>query len=421
MKCWRVGLAAIGLLLSGCSTVSTRPVGNAAPGIAYQLPLGKMRLRVTEASGVLSVLLDGPLVVGDPDQRLVAALPQSGVADNNVTVTVDGKTNLLQKVEVISTGRLTDIATNIAKSVVFLQGSDTASGVTVFAGVYDVDALPEAARAANDKLAEYFGTVCQRGASLASLPLGKALADVGQTGDEEKAFLKDRLLRCRAMVLAGADVRDLIRISVAPVREGPAPLVAMPGAHSISPYDLAACRSGICYRPYRSRQVTLDVRGAFSLTDVFLLPDPDALIHVALPAGVFAQQKYTLDFTDGVLTKYQRDGKSELVGLSNLPVAIVTTVLSAPAEALGLRQKGLEAQTAYLGALNNAVAAKNAAAAQCAGKPERCPDTAYKLIGGRLSAPTGGAGGPGPDSNPAPASTNVPISTLSDDVPAGPG
>ena len=90
----RLGIALLACAVSACATVETRPLGLSQPsGIAYQLPLGKMRLRVVETAGIVSVLLDGPLVTGDPDHQLVAHLPQSGVADNNVTVTVDGKTN----------------------------------------------------------------------------------------------------------------------------------------------------------------------------------------------------------------------------------------------------------------------------------------------------------------------------------------
>lgn len=382
--------AALLLSMSACTTVDTRSLASGAQGIAYQLPVGKMRLRVVEASGVVSVLLDGPFVVGDPDHALVARLPQSGVADNNVTVTVDAKTNLLNKVEVVSTGKLTEILTNVTKSVVFLQSSNEANGTTLFAGLYAVDDLPSAASAANAKLAEYFATVCGDVVAGRSPRYSAQLKAAGQEAKDEKAAAKERLLRCRKMADAGAGDAGtgsgLIHIDVKPVAARQAVAGADDGASGSGP-DTTVCMRGICYRPYRPREVTLGVRGAFQLSDVFLLPDPDSLIHVDLPSGVTAEQKYTLDFTDGVLTKYQRDGKSELVGLASLPFTIVEAALSAPASALGLKQKNVEAQANYLEAVGKLVDKQKAAREACEGaaKAATCPDTAYKLIGGPVS------------------------------------
>ena len=382
--------AALLLSMSACTTVDTRPLASGSQGIAYQLPLGKMRLRVTEASGVVSVLLDGPFVVGDPDHALVARLPQSGAADNNVTVTVDAKTNLLNKVEVVSTGKLTEILTNATKSVVFLQSSNVADGTTLFGGLYAVDELPSAASAANAKLAEYFTSVCGDVIAGGSPRYAAQLKAVEPEMKDEAAAVKERLLRCRKMADAGADAAErgsgLIKIDVQPVAARPA-VSRLGDRPSGSAPDTKACMRGICYRPYRPREVTLGVRGAFQLSDVFLLPDPDSLIHVDLPSGLMAEQKYTLDFTDGVLTKYQRDGKSELVGLASLPFTIVEAALSAPASALGLKQKNIEAQANYLDAVGKLVDKQKAVREACDGaaKAATCPDTAYKLIGGPVS------------------------------------
>lgn len=380
-----------------------------------------MRLRVVDSgTGILSVLIDGPIVSGDADHQLVTRLPQSGSADNDVTVTVDPKTNLLQKVEVTSTGQLTAIATNIAKSLAYLQTSNQELGITVFAGMYEIEDLPGAGNAANVALENYYRTVC-RYRTTASLPFAAELKKLGESEDSDKSDVVARLKRCRAMAIGGADTaiaQRLIRITVGtPPAALPAPDRLGGGrAVAVDPDrpDVTRCRQGICYRPYTTRQVNLNVVGAFALSDTFLIPDRRALVMVDLPAGAFAVQKYTLDFTDGVLTKYHRDGKSELVGLAGLPVEIVKTILSAPVEALGLKQKKLEAQSSYLGALDKAVAQQETTAALCAKSKQRCPDTAYKLIGGKVT-PDGGDTGRAGDSEtpPVPAPTPTPSPTPS--------
>jgi len=391
-------------VLSGCATVSTAPLSAVSNGVTYALPKGKMRLEVVEASGVLSVTLGGPVVIGDPDTRLVAHLPQSGTADNNVTVTVDSKTQLLQKVDVVSTGELTTIATNLAKSFAMLQSGTEAIGIKVFSGAYDFADLPAGAEAANAKIAEYYASLCNGPNEQQQLPFAKQVAKLTTKPIELEAILSARLTRCVRMQLAGADTasaRALITITVGP--PGAPPVAnATAGGQTPAPTATRRCAAGICYRPFTVRSATLDVKGAFRLTDLFLIPDERSLVLVDLPAGVFAEQKYTLEFSDGVLTRYQRQGKSELVGLTALPIEMLKAVLSAPVEALGLNQKGLEAQTSYLGTVDKLTAQQQTTAVNCAKAGATCPRTAFKLIGGAISgeatagAPgdTGGTGAP---------------------------
>ena len=246
-----------------------------------------------------------------------------------------------------------------------------------------------------------------------ALPFVEQLRKLGSDPSADKPAMQERLLRCRAMSEAGVDNADrdggLIRIQVAAPARG-AVMAGFPTARSVATGDTAACVRGICYRPYRPRAVTLDVRGAFRLSDIFLIPDPNSLVHVSLPSGVTAEQKYTLDFTDGVLTKYQRDGKSELVGLASLPFKIAEAAISAPTDALGLKQKNVEAQTSYLEAVGKLAAQQNAAREACNGvaKAASCPNTAYKLIGGRLSQDAKAAPHSAGDSDAPPAKDKPP-------------
>ena len=149
----------------------------------------------------------------------------------------------------------------------------------------------------------------------------------------------------------------------------------------------AACARGLCYRPMTTVGVTLGVRGASRQRDVFLVPDAARTMVVQLPQGVFAQQKYVLVFSDGVLTEYGQNTKSELVGFSTLPVSVVTAILKAPATALGLRTADLKAQADYLAQLQALQTAQASAAATCRTDSNVCPLTALKIIGARITPP----------------------------------
>jgi hypothetical protein len=126
-------------------------------------------------------------------------------------------------------------------------------------------------------------------------------------------------------------------------------------------------------------------------------------MHVDLPAGLFAEQKYTLTFTNGVLTNYTQNAQSELVGLFQLPADVLRAFLQAPAEALGLRQSNVTAETSYLNAVRANADAQRQAAETCAANRNACPDSATRLIRVQITPPQPSGSGSG-----TPVSTGVP-------------
>lgn len=374
------------LMVSGCASVSTTRVGPGAStsqGTSYHLARGQLRLKVTDTDGTLSVLVEGPEVTSDPYALMYSNAPASGTSDNHVTIDLDRKTNLLSKVEVTSVGRLTDIVKDLTKAMVMLQGSESTTSIPVINKLYDISDLPAAAAEANQRLEAYFRGKC-RGVASSSLPYSAELKKAGYKEDDSVA-IQAMLLRCRGLVLAGAPNATaqggLIKIDV----ENAAAAIPLRDVASTPGIDFSKCARGICYRPYTSITVTLSVRGAFQTSTAFLLPDPNALAFIDLTQGVFATQRYTLEFGDGVPTRFDKDAKSELVGLAKLPVEIFTTILSAPGEALGLRKKALEDQNSYLDVVKASAAKQDEVAAVCAQKPENCPKTAYKILGGQVN------------------------------------
>lgn len=372
----------LSLTLAGCATVSTQTRTDNADGIAYHLPTGKLRLTVTDNAGVIAVVLGGPVMGPDPAFPMMARIPRGNLSDNNVTVSVDDKTTLLESVDVTSVGRVTDIATNLAKSFA-LQGSDATDAVVIYDNnrIVPTD-IAQAAQNANAALQDYYTNNCRYRKSDA-LPFSRELKNAGQSDDDAAKAFTDKMLYCRDLALAGAADARSTNLIQASTSMG---AVATQEARSLSTETRANCARGVCYRPLTPLDVTLSVRGVYSRSDTFLVPDPNTVLFVDLVGGAFATQKYTLGFTDGVLTSYKQDGQSEVVGLVSLPLAIAKAVLSVPAEALGLKQKNEEAKTSYLTAVAAAEAKQGELAQLCKASANRCPATAYKIIGGPITS-----------------------------------
>lgn len=367
------------LASSGCAAVRTQHVATApavAQGIAYYLPSGLLRLSIVESGGAISVTLDGPHIVQDNDALLVSHLPRSGTADNNVTVTVDPNTHFLSKVEATSTGRLADITANAVRSFSFLQSAQERSGETIFERDFMWDEAGVVTRAANRALAAYFHQNCGRGFAPENEPFSRELGQLGKESEAEAAARRQRVLLCQRLAMAGLTSRPeqtLIELSVDNLRS---PSLRADAAA----LDYGVCGRGICYRPFMPLRMTLRVGEYFSQTKSFLIPDENRLMFVNLASGVFAEQKYTLTFHQGRLTSYQQDADSELVGLARLPGNIVGGLISGPAEALGLRQQSLTAETSYLNAVRSNIEAQQQTADQCRDNPQACEPGAYNVI-----------------------------------------
>lgn len=317
------------VILSGCASVETSGLQSGAQGVGYYLPKGKFELTVVDDSGGLSATLAGPVMVADERYPLVTRLPRSGTSDNHVTVTVDPKTNLLSKVDVTSTGDVATIAKSIAKTVAMIQAAGGSSGKTIFDKVYDLTELGDgtAANDVNAFLQQYFAAQCGP-ATANTMPLGDELTASGYEATVAKADRKTQLLYCRKLSLAGLSTARANTLVTIAVSDRPSPRTAAwrrtdPQTGTAVPdpsFDGGRdCGRGICYRPFRPTRIALEVKGAFSQSGVFLVPDETQTLFVGLPQGAFAEQKYTLTFTEGVLTEYEQNSKSELVGALALP------------------------------------------------------------------------------------------------------
>ncbi len=360
----------LGVTLGGCATVSTgRQAESNGRGISYHLPQGLLRVTVTDAEGTISVLVAGPVMVADPSHRLSTVIHRGTISDDDVTIGVDAKTNLLSSVAVTSEGRLDDILESAVRTAVALQGSNTEGGRVVFEGLYRVDQLTQAETDANRALREHFADLCT--------PMPAAVA----AGGTETAAQR----RCRELERAGARSGNPVSIAM-----DQAPPVLRAG----DTVDLRPCQRGVCYRPLVPARVSLTF-GRSRQTQPMLFPDETQIIAINLLSGVFAQQKYELKFTDGVLTSYMQNSRSELVGLVSLPLTIVKAVISAPGQLLGARQTAAASEQSYLAAIASLAQQRASLRATCAAQPQDCPESALRIIRASTSGGSSGAGNGG--------------------------
>lgn len=382
MTRWFTILAA--LVSSGCTTMQTRPAGDAGQareGVGYYLPEAVFRLSVTQTGGALTVEVGGSQNLPDRTAALEARLPRNGISDDNVTITLSKEQPLLSRVEVTSTGRVTQIAGAAARSFGMTQGSDTnAASEQIFDGQFTFNDYELVVREANGRLRAYYENKCPGGQRVNSGPFSVELEQAGYTAALEQPVLRERLLLCRSLALAGVSAapdNEIIKVSL---DEPTQAALAAPAAT-----DFAQCARGVCHRPLMPATLTLSVGPYYSRTSTFSVPDRSRLMFIGLPAGIFAQQRYTLTFTNGVLDSYNQNAQSELVGLFSLPGDIVAGVLKAQAEALGLRQTTLTAETNYLAAVRANVDARQQTEEVCSANATACPGTAYRVM--RVTVP----------------------------------
>ncbi len=404
----------LALALGGCATVSSGNFrdGN-IQGIPYSLARGQLQISIVDDGGALSVSLAGPVVSADVDGQMIAKINRSALADNNVTITVDPKTNLLTKVDATSTGRLGDIAKQVARSYAF-QGAGDLAGTPVFNRLFNplVDPIEDINLAANAALQAYFDRRCVTGLNLATYSAGSALANAGYTESDSNTAMLQRLLRCRALQEAGVKATsqgaiNLIRLGVGGQSSGTISLSSDNATAS-----RAQCARGICFRPFRPVDVSLGLGEYYSQNDVFLLPDPTKLAYINLASGVFAEQKYVVDFTDGMMTSFEQDSQSELLGLVKVPADVAAELIRAPTEALGLKKTELEAENQYLQTVRTNADEQNKTEEACNANPGACPDRAFKIIRLKLTDEAEQAGPPpdsdGPGTNVTPPGSDGP-------------
>jgi hypothetical protein len=385
--------------VSGCATVNSNRqlahnadgVKNINRGIPSYLPKGKIRVSIFHRTdNQFQVNLEGPIMVGDTDYQFHADLRHGILSDDDIDIKLDASTSLISSVTVDSKGKAAEFLENSAKALGMLQGADQKVGDPFFVREYDIDKLADATRDANLALVSYYNKICGvfgSSGDLSEQNLKDAKAKY-KLSEESMKDLKATIEVCRIWKMTGMSSGNVIGITAYPSMDAvlSKPALAKLSA-SESQFTLNAtaanktCAKGICYRPMVPVEIRLTLAGTYDKTTTFLVPDRSRINYAELNAGAFADQKYALTFDKGNLTGIKYTTKSELVGFSTLPVKLVSAIIAAPGALLGLKQKALTDEDAYLKAVSSNLDQIKKTSENCAASPQGCPDTAYKVMG----------------------------------------
>jgi hypothetical protein len=365
-------------LLAGCATVDTKPFATqltnraglrvASEGIGYNLPKSQFALSISNDKGNIIIAIVAPLSAADPEAAMITRLPVGIISNNEFEITISDR-NLLTSGKGYSDGQLTLIVENAIKSTINTQSADGGGAVEFFRKNYDFSNFSQAVSEGNEKIRSFIATNCPGATSLA--------------GDDASKKQCVSLRRLIGSVQSASVFFDLSVIEDRGTAGSGNLLPEKAGfATDVVPVKLGECpRDALCYHPLVPATLTLTVPGHFSKSDSYLIVDKSRLAYVKPRGGVFAKQEYAYTFNQGVLTGYKQVSKSELVGLVSLPLTIVKSIISAPAEALASKTSALDAETKYLESQQKNIDSQKKVAATCKENPGLCTSSTVRLLG----------------------------------------
>jgi hypothetical protein len=302
---------AAGLVVAGCSGISSVPhdsnaVGQAATaGMPYALPKGVVPVQVFVDSSGIGLTIEPAQTIADPETGiLVARLKPSIFNDEKMKLAADPTTGFLSTVSSDSEAKLLAIVEEVGKTAgrLSLQSAKAA----FFEGKVVV-------------LEDSFDPLSQ--------------ADIGRVN----AGINSAIGRAAgAFNLAGGRLG----------RQA-APLVTLRVEHAASfpraglqpslgeePPHLGNCAVGVCVRAMVSRVIRVELDGQAFASKVVNVPSRE-VVAVPVPQTILANQKVTMTIKDGILTNYDMDRDSELLGLVKIPGALIGGVIAGMTQGLG--------------------------------------------------------------------------------------
>ncbi len=303
-------VACIWLLLAGCTGISSVPANEvvygpkASPGVPYSLPKGLVPVEVfVEAAGIGLTIEPAKTVADSSVGVLVARLHPSPFNDEKMKLVANQATGFLSTVSSESTAQLLAIVEEAAKTVgrLKLQNAKAeflAKKVVVFSDSFD--------------------------------PYDPA--DVARINDGIAAAL-DRASRAFQTATRKGSSRDTptVTLDVGPFA---------PPAHS--PWGpLKKCEDGVCARAMTAQRIRVLLDGRPFASKTVALPSRE-IIAVPVPQTILADQKLNIGITDGILTSYDFERDSELLGLVKIPGAIFGGLMSGIGEGLTAKKNVTE-------------------------------------------------------------------------------
>jgi hypothetical protein len=273
-------------IVSGCSSYESRLENDpqVGDGIVYYMPIRpiKVTVAIDATTGKYTSTIEDGVTVADSSHRFLLSYSQNLVGTNHMNITVNSQ-GLLESSNADTTSHVVDIVKNVATTAGDIAGLAPA-------------APPVPGAPAPPKPPQPKGG-CQLGQTYTIL-----------------VFPEDR----------GASICG-IEVLVEPASPSAARL-GDPRPASVVGTDF---RSGIYYKtdiPYKVTMIDLNKK---KHEEIHLSPDESPVIFQPITRTLFADNKVTVVLSDGVLKSVEQSSDGELVGLSALPPAAMSSYLGA--------------------------------------------------------------------------------------------
>ncbi|MEM0985467.1 MAG: hypothetical protein AAGJ32_04410 [Pseudomonadota bacterium] len=319
------------LAAAGCTSLGSQMdrslEGRSNTGVQYYLPKTLVTLELYKSPDGFVFPRLSEQIVGDTDFSYVAKLNRAIAADNQLTVTVDPRSRLLDSdSSALSTARGAEIAKNFARSITALESGGQRRR-DIFVGKVVFDPLDQdAVRRANVALSSAFQAFVRQDCAFeVDDETGELLIPGGIFADEiliEQCFFLQDL----------ADDPRTIQITVSN-DPGKVPLPGDAPEMNVPLLDADdfrnVCSSGLCYRATAPHRITVAVADRYIVDDILDLPNNQPPLVIRQPAGVFADQTTQITWVNGMPSTVGVDRNSELAGVASVPAQVVEALSEA--------------------------------------------------------------------------------------------
>jgi hypothetical protein len=329
----RIGLnkalcVTLALVLSCCTSVTSRSSGSNNLGLVYFLPttLIPVTLSFNATSGSIDFIGGQPEFLPDESQRYFLNSIQSPFHKETVDLKVTNR-GLLTTFSVQSESQVTEIAKGIARSGGFQRESSVkGAGQQVYQAQIDLAALAtqpgsKARPAATQRLSNEMNFALRKGLSHAKLADDSYLNHVLRDGSQLFDFSVER-----------------VTPYIAPENDG-AP----------------DCSVGFCYRLPVVYKLVAKFANGVRQEAIITVPNGSPTYVAALNRGVFANWTNTITINNGMLTGYKyQTSQSEFLGVVTLPFEVVGASIEALTQQGSIftsRKARIDKEIAYLEAL----------------------------------------------------------------------
>lgn len=306
--------AAVGVLLptlTACgSIVSSSSTNPNTSGVAYMLPKALLPVELTEQAGVLMLAVKDPLLIGDETKRYVLERSSNPFSSDNVQVTVDPNTSLLQAVKVDSTDQSLSTVVKLVSSLKAEAADVGATSNLVFRALLDPDHL-------NPKFNEDLMAAAGK-----YLDNRQAIACASPESSDCKAV--------RKLIATVSDRSLKVELSSA---VGKVDSSASDGGKAQS----VSCSPGLCYRQNQPYVLTLTGPNGESNTVMALLPNGSPTYILPVERWAFVKSTHDIKLKDGILQSVTTDRPSSALAVAGAPVDAAKAVFGAISEVLQLK------------------------------------------------------------------------------------